>query len=440
MTKGLALARLFYEAGHNVIGADFEANGTKVCGRKSKAISKFVALRKPNAKEGSAPYIQSLLDVVQSQKVDIWVSCSGVASAVEDGEAKEILERRTSCRAVQFDVKTTQTLHEKHTFIERTKEIGLVVPETHTITSRKAVDVALDKAPEGRNYIMKTIGMDDSNRGDMSLLPKATHAETSRHLDRLKISEKSAWILQQFIKGQEFCTHALVIKGHVKAFVACPSAELLMHYEALSPASKLSHEMLKFTQTYAKAGGETFTGHLSFDFLIEDAELQELERNPNAEITLYPIECNPRAHTAVALFSGTIAMAKAYLSLLDEKPAEPSYAEAAANGTIHEDIVNPIDVETKYYWIGHDLVNLLILPLVQLLLLRPDSSSLKVLRGLDVISDRLLFWKDGTYELWDPFPWWWLYHVYWPTQFLLCLWTGKKWSRINVSTCKMFEC
>lgn len=440
MTKGLALARLFYEAGHNVVGADFESNGTKVCGRKSKAVSKFVTLRKPNAREGSALYIQGLLDVVENEKVDMWVSCSGVASAVEDGEAKEIVERRTSCRAIQFDVKTTQTLHEKHTFIARTKEIGLTVPDTYTITSRKAADMALEKAPEDRKYIMKTIGMNDSYRADMSLLPKPTQEETTTHLNKLKISDESAWILQQFIKGQEFCTHALVIKSHVKAFVACPSAELLMHYEALPTDSKLTQEMLKFTQTYAKAEGETFTGHLSFDFLVEDAELNELRGNPNSHITLYPIECNPRAHTAVALFGGTTSMAKAYLSLLDNQPAEPSYAEAAANGTIHEDIVMPIDMETKYYWIGHDLVNLIILPLVHLLLFRPGSSAMEVVKGLDTLSDRLLFWKDGTYELWDPLPWWWLYHVYWPTQFLFCFWTGKKWSRINVSTCKMFEC
>ncbi|KAG9590125.1 hypothetical protein KCU90_g14242, partial [Aureobasidium melanogenum] len=50
------------------------------------------------------------------------------------------------------------------------------------------------------------------------------------------------------------------------------------------------------------------------------------------------------------------------------------------------------------------------------------------------------FWKDGTYEIWDPLPAWWLYHVYWPFQFAKSLVTGFKWSRINVSTTKMFGC
>jgi len=437
MTKGLALARLFYEAGHDVIGADFEPSGTFVSGRVSKALKKFLPLQKPNAKSGSAPYIQSLLKIVTTENVDLWVSCSGVASAVEDGEAKEIIEARTSCKAIQFDVNTTQMLHEKHTFIAHTEEIGLTTPETHTITSRAEVDAALRNAPAGRKYIMKTIGMVDAFRADMTLLPKSTPQETAKHLSKLAISVDSPWILQQFIQGQEYCTHALIVKGQVKAFVACPSAELLMHYESLPPPSKLSLAMLKFTKIYAEAGGDSFTGHLSFDFLVYQDELDNLYRDIDATVTLYPIECNPRAHTAVALFNGTTQMADAYLSLLDDAPQQ--YSTSLVKGNITDKIVFPQDLQTRYYWIGHDLVNLIFLPLLSLLTLQHDSSITSVIQGINQFLGRLLSWKDGTFELWDPLPWWWLYHVYWPGQFWNALMTGRKWSRINVSTCKVFD-
>src|ERR1700712_3193864 len=52
MTKGLALTRLFYEAGHDVIGADFEPDGLLVCGRVSRSLRKFYRLQKPNLKDG----------------------------------------------------------------------------------------------------------------------------------------------------------------------------------------------------------------------------------------------------------------------------------------------------------------------------------------------------------------------------------------------------
>lgn len=420
MTKGLVLARSFYQAGHNVLGADFEANGSPVCGRVSNSLRSFHALRKPDAMSGSAPYLQSLLDIIISEEVEIWVSCSGVASAVEDGMAKEIIEARTSCKAIQFDVKTTEMLHEKHSFIEHTKSIGLTVPETYEITNRGSVEALLRKSPKGRKFIMKTIGMDDSVRADMTLLPKSAQEETSKHIARLKISEKTPWILQQFIKGKEYCTHSLVVNGHVKAFVACPSAELLMHYEALPADSALSQAMLAFTKTYASDGGHGFTGHLSFDFMVEEGP-----NNDPAGIVLYPIECNPRAHTAVALFNDSPLMIEGYLSVLSDHP------------TTNDGLITPRRND-KYYWVGHDLVTKAVLPSIAFLTLNTSSSEL--LSNYMSLLMHLLTWKDGTYEIWDPLPWWWLYHVYWPMQFLSCIRKGRKWSRLNVSTTKMFEC
>lgn len=434
MSKGLVLARSFYQAGHNVLGADFDRNA---CGRVSKAISKFYTLRKPTAESGSAAYIQGLLEVVLSEEVDLWVSCSGVASATEDGEAKEIIEARTSCRAIQFDVPTTQTLHEKHSFIARTQSLGLDVPETHTITDCRSAEKALGEGPSGRKYIMKPIGMDDVNRGDLTLLPKDTEPETAKHLSKLEVSEKAPWIMQQFIEGPEYCTHSLVIKGHVKAFVACPSAELLMHYEALRPDSKLSQAMLKFTQRYATAEGKDFTGHLSFDFMVDRSQVEALSiGKQNAELVLYPIECNPRAHTAVVLFRGIPGLPKAYLSLLDN--ASSMQPNGKTRGT-ESSILTPQQGE-RFFWIGHDLVELVVLPLLSILFFMPQASMLDCFQNMLKFVDHAVNWKDGTFERWDPAPWWWLYHIYWPMQFWLALTSGEQWSRINVSTTKVFKC
>ncbi|EXJ60540.1 hypothetical protein A1O7_04693 [Cladophialophora yegresii CBS 114405] len=453
MTKGLVLARLFYEAGHDVVGADFEPDGALACGRVSRALRKFYRLQTPGISSASSPdmYIQNLLDIVTREKVDLWVSCSGVASAVEDGMAKEVVEKRTKCKAIQFDVHTTQILHEKHSFIQHTRDIGLNVPETHEITSRAEVERILRETPSGRKYIMKTIGVDDSVRADMTLLPKSSGVETSKHLARLKISAQCPWILQQYIRGKEYCTHSLVVNGEVKAFVACPSAELLMHYEALPAESPLSQAMLDFTKRYAANGGRGFTGHLSFDFMVEEGD-EKAE-----DITLYPIECNPRAHTAVALFNGTTAVVDAYLSALDGAENRNGASDDNGNGTpaTTQDPTTPVihpAHHDKYFWIGHDLVTLVILPTSSLLFpLLPSgrsSSSASSTSVRTTLQDHAVFirhvasptWKDGTFQPWDPLPWWWLYHFYWPLRFWDCLVRGRKWSRVNVSTTKMFEC
>lgn len=419
MSKGLTLARAFHAAGHRVIGADFEENGALVCGRVSASLHKFCSLRKPNAVHGSVKYVEDLVQIIKNHNVQLWVSCSGVASAIEDGEAREAIERETACAAIQFNVQDTSTLHEKHSFIEHTKSLGLTVPETQLVTSRADAE---DKLLSGSNkqFIMKCVGLDDSFRADMTLLPLPSEVETKAHLSRLNITESNPWIIQQFIRGNEYCTHSVVVRGQVEAFVACPSLELLMHYEALPADSPLNQAMLKFTRTFASNGGPDFTGHLSFDFLVEDETPQDPE-----QIVLYPIECNPRAHTAVVLFSDTPRMVDAYLRAVRSK-----------SDALNE-LVTPND-PGRYYWIGHDLVYKVILPTWHAASLNQQMDDLFI--DLRDFLDHLLWWRDGTFSAADPWPWWWLYHVYWPMNFLQSILARTKWSRVNVSTTKMFMC
>lgn len=118
-------------------------------------------------------------------------------------------------------------------------------------------------------------------------------------------------------------------------------------------------------------------------------------------------------------------MVEAYLSVLDEYPA------------FDRRLLTPRRND-KYYWLGHDLVTQAILPSIAFLM---SNTSLRgLLFSYNSFLLHLFAWKDGTHETWDPLPWWWLYHVYWPMQFISCIRTGRKWGRVNVSTTKMFEC
>lgn len=408
MSKGLMLARLFHRSGHHVVGADFNSNA---CGRMSNCIAKYCRLRPPSAGTQSLPYVQGILEIITKEKIDLWVSCSGVASAVEDGEAMEVIRERTNCQTIQFNIKMTTTLHEKSKFIEYARSLGLNTPDTHVVESVEIAESALRDANARNKYIMKPIGMDDATRGDMTLLPMQTPEQTHRHISRLNPSKPTPFILQEFVQGSEYCTHALIVCGKVRAFVACPSSELLMYYEALPSDSALSQAMLRFTSILARKSGDHFTGHLSFDFLVKDVS----PSNPD-DVVLYPIECNPRAHTAVVLFNETPGLVDAYLSVFPETEA--------ARSTVGNLIIPAFS--RKYFWLGHDIITLL-----------SKRGTLGTYKDTFV---RLISWYDGTLELADPLPWFWLYHVFWPLQFLRCMVAGVKWSRVNVSTGKIFTC
>lgn len=78
-------------------------------------------------------------------------------------------------------------------------------------------------------------------RSDLTKLPLSSTSKLSAyeatqiHLTNvpLPISEKCLYVLQEFLTGNEqseYCTHASVLNGQLRSFLACPSNDLLMRY------------------------------------------------------------------------------------------------------------------------------------------------------------------------------------------------------------------
>ncbi|KAI1452627.1 hypothetical protein F4805DRAFT_470685 [Annulohypoxylon moriforme] len=434
MAKGLALA------------PDFEDRGSPCPGRYSQSLSAFYSLPNTNDDKNPETYVSRLIKIVQTERVDIWVSCSGVANAIQDAHAKESIEQHTSCKCIQFDVPTTSLLHNKGSFMEECKERGLPVPETHEVKSNhdilRVLSASKTFTPD-RRFILKPIGLDDANRGNMTLLPLSTEEDTKLYISRLPISGSAPWILQQFIPGgEEYCTHSLVVHGEVKCFVACPSSELLMHYKPLPSNSPLWRAMLDFIVEFVRRSlnPKDMTGHLSFDFMASEG----VANYCGTEKNIYAIECNPRAHTAVVLFAQqgpqVEAMANAYLAAIDKNSKEMKISPTGRRGSQIDTVkivVPPVETKPRY-WIGHDLISLFIRPALLWCLGRIDFS--RVSSDTIEFSHHLFTWKEGIFEAWDPLPAFFLYHIYWPSVFLSAWWHGRHWSRINVSTTKMFIC
>lgn len=456
MAKGLILARAFHLAGHDVIGADYEVWSVPVPGRVSRSLKKFYTLPKPNEKGGSARHLAELVRIVEEERVDLWVSCSAQSCAVEDGQAKEVLEQRHGVVAIQFDVETTRILHEKNLFLPYTRDLGLPIPETHTVTSRAEVHRLLGqraaRPQKGRKkqYILKSVAIDDLTRMDLHPLPGRTMSETYHQVAKTPISASNPWLLQELIRGKEYCTHALVVRGVIKSFVACPSSDLVMHYESIARESPLSKSMLLFTKEFvarASLGGGKMTGHLSFDFLVD-----EIPTEKGVEMVLQPIECNPRTHTAITVaFQGReLEMVDAYLSALEQthflntngspnppSSSSPLSSDPSDSDSILTSILTPTHV-SRSYWIGHDIFTLILFPLLHIFSAKFSVST--YLGGIVTFLTRILTWTEGSFAFWDPLPSWWLYHVYWPRVWWAYTVNKTKWTRINVSTGRYFTC
>ncbi|KAG4442018.1 hypothetical protein IFR05_002486 [Cadophora sp. M221] len=427
MAKGLLIARSFWLKGYKVIGADFESDGTWVIGRFSHAIAKFYSLKHPTEFGGNTnSYTEQLLDIIEQERVALWISCSGVSSAEEDGMAKDEIEKRSSCHAVQFSGDQVKTLHRKDSFSQLALEIGLAGPKATTVTTVEEAMEFLNHTPTSAKYLAKSVILNDLSRTSQILLPLTTREDTKSYLDTLEISSSHPWLLQQYVNGTEFMTHSFVQNGELKAFIACESKDVLMHYRPMPVDDPLFQSMLKYTSVFLSrlSYSTTFTGHLGFDFLVEQSWDET-----GSKAKLYPIECNPRVQTNVLLFEDEMHLVDLYLSTLGNAPTKR--LERAVD-------IYSQPSKTGYYWIGHDLVTLCFVPFVNVLLRK--LSVLEFLYGLREFLEHVLFWKDGTFCIYDPFPWWWLYHGYWPSIFLRSILRRSAWSQVNVSTGKVFDC
>lgn len=444
MSKGLAIARMLHRQGHTVIGADVHRLSS---GRVSRAIRRFHLLPRPHllprkgkdsSDNNTHAYTARLLEIVRSERIHLWIPASDVGGALADSLAKEAVEARTSARVIQLGHDDVAAVDDKAAFMELVASLGLAMPATRRVGSASELRAFLETtAPRGLSlrpggtgtqYVVKPVGVDDAARCDMAIVPLGTEDETLARIDAIPFGRGgtgtgtgtgTGFVAQEYIRGDEYCTHALVVRGNVRAFVACPSSALLTHYAALPAGSALGDAMLDFTRRVAGARGRCWTGHVSFDFLVR-----------RGTTTVYPIECNPRVHTAVLLFARTPRLVDEYLSVL-EPEQEPEQEPGPEPEPLYPLPSPPI------YWIGQDLVESVLYPAYETFVLgtvRPGQLA----RSTASFVRRVRHCKDGIFEIWDPLPFWWTYHVQWPLLFLRYLFKGR-WHKANVSTGKFFE-
>lgn len=429
-THGLQIARIFYETGHEVIGADLERFRVPAVGRMSKALKVFYRLERPTGDTEAATYIKILTDVVLREKVDLWINCASISTAVEDAQAREVIERKTACRCIQWNVETTSILNHTESLMQFTRNVGLPTPETYEVSSRDAVHRILHEGKrEKKTYIITNTEIDASPRPiGQTTLPRRTLSQTYQYVSDLSISKKTPWLLQRYISGEEYVAFAAVVNGVVKVFVACPLSKSATHYVALPSHMGLYKAMMSFTQEFAFHLGSSCSGHLTIYFLVEErATKQGLEQ------TVLPFKGCSRAQAALINLlgrEGQLNLTKAYLSALEPSIKTPTLPDITDPATI---VAADNAVLHGCYWVGQDLLFLVLCPFWHLVSLKLDLKAF--FKGVVLFFEHVFFEKEATYELWDPWPFWWLYHVYWPSRFLMMIWrqmtgTGKRTSAL----------
>lgn len=308
-------------------------------------------------------------------------------------------------------------------------------PERYEVQSRAAVHQILNNANGSKKYTLKEAGRrEPANTGTRVTLPQRTVSQTYNHVSSITVTKDKPWILEQYITGDEYHTCSIIVDGELRAFVACPTAQPALTYQALPTDTGVGKAMLNFTKAFISKAASNYTGHLSFTFLVEEKATES-----GFEQKILPTECTPTVNTAIVLFSqtrGSVDLVRSYMTALPQS-AEGINGYSGLTHPAHApgDIVFPHPTAPGAYFSGHELRTLVLYPFIRLLTFR--MGLLQFVQHCVTFLNHLLFWREATYEVWDPLPWFWLYQVYLPLQFLACMLTGRKWSWIDVSTSKI---
>ncbi|MDJ1171752.1 ATP-grasp enzyme [Roseofilum sp. BLCC_M154] len=384
MSKSLQLARSFHQAGHRVFL--LETHKYWLSGNRfSNAIKGFYTV--PNPEQNWPEYQQAVLEIVQKENIDIFIPVSSPTGSYYESMLKPILS--PYCEVFHFDLENTKLLDNKFTFIEKAKSLGLSVPKSFLMTHPKQI-LDFDFVQDGSQYILKSIPYDSVRRLDMTKLPLKSQADLEAFLKKLPISEDKPWIMQEFIQGKEYCTHSTVRNGKIRLHCCCESSEFQVNYYHVEEA-----EIYDWVQTFVN--GLNLTGQISFDFIkTEDGGV-------------YPLECNPRTHSAITTFHDHPGVADAYLK-------DPENAT--------ENPIFPLPDSQPTYWTYHELWRL---------------TKIRSFEQLKAWMKRMLEGTDGIFETRDPLPFLMVHHWQIPILLLQNLQKMKGWVRIDFNIGKLVE-
>lgn len=407
--KALYVTRSLSRIGYTVILAE-ESGWSIFCAvRFSNSVHKICSL--PSG--GGQPYIDALVQIAKSNQISLFLPCSGVATAIEEAKAAKLMKKHIpSIVTIIQDPELLETLHEKDRFIALVHSLGIDAPAGHLVRSPEEGLELLRKTGKTQFLFKAATVPDDVGRSDMTTYPlrndEGNRIDWQRTESRLKngmnipICEKTPYLAQEFIGGAgstEWCTHATVIQGRITAFVCCPSNDMLMTYYNATHTD-IGHRAQRWTEIFLeklanhpKWSRSTLTGHFSFDFIHQP----ESDR-------LVVIECNPRVHTAICLLRKDERLGQSMDGTFSEShPITPNLE------------VNPVS------WLGHDLIAR------GWPFYSPSDQPLSK-AGLD----------EGAWEEKDAWSYFGFYHVQWAGLLFIETINFRRWSRINISTARVF--
>ena len=257
------LGRLFYESGHSVIFAD-----TKRFHLGRWRSWPYKCLRHPSPRFERQQFSQWLQHVVKTEAIDC------VIPVYEETFHHGLNLGTLDCEHFCSDIATLNKLHNKFEFIEFAKSIDIDVPDTILVKN-----ISQLKSKLTPSHILKPV----YSRFGENVIMKPNPTKM-----KIDVSESNPWILQERLEGKQYCLQGICKDGKVLSCVAY-SSEFTVSKSSVFFENTGKGDLGGIIEKVAS--NCNYTGFLSFDVILGDDGI------------VRPIECNPRATSALHLYS-----------------------------------------------------------------------------------------------------------------------------------------
>jgi predicted ATP-grasp superfamily ATP-dependent carboligase/uncharacterized protein Usg len=282
----LELARQFAAVGHRVFVADSLHH--HLCSYSRSVFKNFLV---PSPRFNATGFIQALVDIIEAEKIDLLIPTCEEIFYIASG-----IDRLTPlCKVFAEPLDKLDLLHNKWEFICQVNKLGLPAPKTWLIQSDRELQDILT-IPTPTKIVLKPVYSRFASNVHILDKPVVT-------IPPLEINAQRTWVAQEFIAGTHYCTYSIAHQGKLTAHAVYPTsytadAGSCIYFESIDHP-----QLLNWVETFVL--DRQFTGQIAFDFIqAEDG-------------TLYPLECNPRAISAIHLFRVEDRLDRAFLDLTD---------------------------------------------------------------------------------------------------------------------------
>lgn len=248
--------------GHRVYMAD---SLSYALGRHVSTLDGFFSI--PSPRFNPEAFKQSLISILVANKIDYLIpACEEIFTVAY---FKNELSDYTEVFCPELSL--LNACHSKHKIMTLASECGAILPDTKPFLS-------MPESSFDSNVLKK----------EFSRFGNEVWCQLSERELEHKLASGDSYLIQQKIKGVEFCSYAIAKNGECLTQVVYQPLHRLKHSASLYFKPVNNPAILNIVASFVKK--HHYTGQIGFDFIVNEAGT-------------YLIECNPRMNSGVHLLS-----------------------------------------------------------------------------------------------------------------------------------------